>query len=318
MKKLIMLSIIAASLPLNLLAQDDLYFVPTKELAEQTAREYGMPRETYYIGSRRSVDDYNRRGSAYQVIDSLGNDVIYMDSIAGVYPDSSYVDPDDYRYTERMSRFDGYSPSADFWAGYDAGRSVSWLSPWYYDSWYSPYRYSLYGYYGYYGSWYDPWYDPWYYGYYGYYPYSYRWYSWYGPYYYGYYGGYYGGYYDRYHGGHHTYSRTPVVRHGVEYYGATRQTPRGSFGNTGTRRNTTTSTSTSRGTFGASRRTDTTPRTNTNNTYTPPRNNSYTPPSNNSGSFGGSRGGNSGGGGSFGGSRGGSGGGGGGGFGRHR
>ena len=311
MKKLIMLSIIAASLPLNLLAQDDLYFVPTKELAEQTAREYGMPRETYYIGSQRSVDEYNRRGSAYQVIDSLGNDVIYMDSIAGVYPDSSYVDPDDYRYTERMSRFDDYSPSADFWAGYDAGRSALY-SPWYYDSWYSPYRYGRYGYYGYY-SWYDPWYDPWYYGYYGYYPYSYSWYRWYSPYYYG---GYYGGYYGSYHGGHTRYTHTPVVRHGVEYYGATRQTPRNSFGNTRSRTTTTPRNSNSRGSFGASRRTDTT--TPRNNSYTPPSNNnsSYTPSrSNNSGSFGGS----SGGGGSFGGSRGGSGGGGGGGgFGRHR
>ncbi len=317
MKKLVMLSIIAAFLPLNLLAQDDLYFVPTKELAEQTAREYGMPRETYYIGSRRSVDDYNRRGSAYQVIDSLGNDVIYMDSIAGVYPDSSYVDPDDYRYTERMSRFDDYSPSADFWAGYDAGRAAL-LSPWYYDSWYSPYRYGRYGYYGYY-SWYDPWYDPWYYGYYGYYPYGYRWYNWYGPYYsYGYYGPYYGGYYyGSYRGGSHYYPTTPTVRHGVEYYGATRQTPRNSFGNTRTRTTTTPRTSTSRGTFGASRRGDTTTPRN-NNSYTP-RNNSYTPPSNNSGSFG-TRGGNSGGG-SFGGSSGGGsrgGSGGGGGFGRHR
>ncbi|MBQ8655819.1 MAG: hypothetical protein IJ527_01990 [Prevotella sp.] len=298
MKKLIMLSIIAVGLPLQLSAQDDMYFVPTKELAEQTEREYGMPRETYYIGSQRSVDEYNRRGSYYQVIDSLGNDTISFDGIAGVYPDSTYIEPDDYRYTSRMSRFDDYSPSEEFWAGYNAGRSMSWYSPWYYDSWYGPYRYG----YGYYGSWYNPWYYGWGWSY-PYYRYGWNdWYAWYGP---RYYGGWYGGYHTHY------YPQTAHVRHGVEYYGATRQTPRSTFGNTRTRTTTTTTTPrTSRGTFGASRTNTYTPNTNT-NTYSAPRTNT------NSGSFG-SRGGNGGGGGSFGGSRGGSGGGGGGGFGRHR
>ena len=83
---------------------------------------------------------------------------------------------DDFAYSRRLSRFDG------FWGGYYdpwlAGRSSFYLG-W---GWHSPY-------YGY-STWYDPWYDdPFYYGYYGGYPY----YSYYGrypyygyPYYYGY------------------------------------------------------------------------------------------------------------------------------------
>ena len=98
MKKFILLSIIiAACLPTGLRAQDDTYFVPTRELEEQTARDFGMPHDTYYIGSMRSIDDYNRRGSYYEVIDSLGNDSIDFDAIAGVYPDSvSTSEADDY------------------------------------------------------------------------------------------------------------------------------------------------------------------------------------------------------------------------------
>lgn len=153
MKKLILLSMIAVGMPIQLFAQDDMYFVPTRELAEQTEREYGMPRDTYYIGSRRSVDEYNRRGSHYEVIDSLGDDTIDFDGIAGVYPDSTYTEPEDYRYTRRMSRFDGYEPSSDYWAGYYDGSRL-WHSPWYLNGWYyAPGRYSWY-------AWSDPWYDP--------------------------------------------------------------------------------------------------------------------------------------------------------------
>ena len=136
MKKLILLSMIAMVMPLELLAQDDMYFVPTREQAEQTVREYGLPRDTYYIGSRRSVDEYNRRGSYYEVLDSVGSDTIDFDGIAGVYPDTLYLDePTDYRYTRRMSRFDGFEPSSEYLAGYLDGRSY-WYSPWYLNSWY--------------------------------------------------------------------------------------------------------------------------------------------------------------------------------------
>ena len=257
---------IAMVMPLELLAQDDMYFVPTREQAEQTVREYGLPRDTYYIGSRRSVDEYNRRGSYYEVLDSVGSDTIDFDGIAGVYPDTLYLDePTDYRYTRRMSRFDGFEPSSEYLAGYLDGRSY-WYSPWYLnDPWYYRYGYG-YGYYGYY--------SPWRYDY--------------------YYGGWYGGWSTAYLPHHYGSSWTPrsvgtrnhghVARntgsHGVRNNGTVSHS-HGTFG--GSRIGS--------GTFGNPRRsgnTNSAPRRNDtrNNTYTPPRNNTST---NSSGNFGGSR-----------------------------
>ena len=179
MKKLLMLLVLAGSMPLASMAQDDVYFTPSKDLeAPKTEKP------AYYSGSKRNVDEYNRYGklnSYYQKIgtDSLGNDIITFqpgygyngDSVtdtAYVYPGSAkFSNDDDYTYTRRMSRWDGF---------YD---------PWFYDyygpyGWYSPWYYS-----GRYGGWYDPWYygyagwyDPWYYGYYGWgWPYR-GWYGW--------------------------------------------------------------------------------------------------------------------------------------------
>ena len=172
-------------LPLSMMAQDDdMYFVPTKENVAKEAKKYGMPERTYYSGSNRSVDDYNRRALFSNPADSTGNDIIDFSAVRGVYPDSIYMQPaenDDYKLTRRMSRFDDYTPSQAYWDGYRAGR---WSSPWF-NSWY---------------SWYDPWYydswwywnDPFYYSsWYGWrYPYYYS--AWYSPFYYGsyrYYGG---------------------------------------------------------------------------------------------------------------------------------
>ena len=169
MKKLLLLTVVAA-LPLGLMAQDDdMYFVPTKENVAKETKNYGMPKKTYYSGSNRSVDEYNRSAwSSVVPIDSAGNDIIDFSAVRGVYPDSTYVEAtDDYKYTKRLSRFEGYTASDAYWEGYRDGR---WTSPWYYSSYY---------------PWYDSWYywnDPWYYGYYGYYS------SWYSPWYYrGYY-----------------------------------------------------------------------------------------------------------------------------------
>lgn len=175
MKKLLMLLVLAGAMPLASMAQDDVYFTPSKKAA--TPKE---EQPTYYCGSKRSVDEYNRYGklnSYYQKIgsDSLGNDIITFMPGDGTYHDSSiedtvYVYPgsakfddgDDYAYTRRMSRWDGF---------YD---------PWFYDTFYGPY--------GWYGSWYDPWYR-WYGGWYGWYdPWYYGYAGWYSPYYYGYYG----------------------------------------------------------------------------------------------------------------------------------
>ena len=180
MRKLLMLFVLAGMMPLASMAQDDVYFIPGKSEVQESPK--ASSKSTYYSGSNRSIDDYNRYGklnSWYQKIgvDSLGNDIITFKG-PGVKPDTSYVDTayvypgsanydKDYSYTRRMSRWDGY---------YD---------PYYYDycwndPWYNPWCY------GWYGGWYDPWYygyagwyDPWYYGYYGWgWPYRYGWYDW--------------------------------------------------------------------------------------------------------------------------------------------
>lgn len=185
MKKLLMLLVLAGSMPLASMAQDDVYFSPSKDTeAPKTEKP------AYYSGSKRNVDEYNRYGklnSYYQKIgtDSLGNDIITFQPGYGYrgdsdYTDTAYVYPgsakfsndDDYTYTRRMSRWDGFY---DPWF-YDYYGPYGWYSPWYYGSWY--------------GGWYDPWYygyagwyDPWYYGYYGWgWPYRYGWYGWNYPY----------------------------------------------------------------------------------------------------------------------------------------
>lgn len=227
MKKLMMALLMLGMMPTMMLAQDDdMYFVPTKEKVAEEAKSYGMPSNTYYSGSNRSIDEYNRRGwSAVTPVDSMGNDVIDFSAVRGVYPDSveqyQEIAADNYRYTKRMSRFDDYSPSAAYWDGYRDGQ---WSSPWY-SSYY---------------SWYDPWYwnDPWYYGYYGYYGYYRPWY------YSGYYRPYYwGGYYTpRYYHTHHhrpgggSYGRTRTVPNRnvggnrVYHNGTSTRYPGGTFG----------------------------------------------------------------------------------------
>ena len=168
MKKLFLFLAFAGVMPLSALGQDDVYFTPAKSVSKNS-RENSP---TYYRGSNRSVDEYNRRGrlkSYYQKIgtDSLGNDIVTYQRMSGVSPDSIYIDTayvypgsasfdDDYAYTRRMSRWDGF---------YD---------PWFYGA----YRW---------GSWYNAWYDPWYYGYSGWYGWGYPYYGygWGYPYYYG-------------------------------------------------------------------------------------------------------------------------------------
>lgn len=200
MKKLLLISMILGMLPMPMTAQDDdLYFVP-KKAVEKVTDNYGIPSETYYVGSNRSVDDYNRRTfSHYEPInnDSTVSDTISFTAEKGVYPNDSISD-EDFKLTKKMSRFEDYrlTDNEAFWAGYAAGRhDWAWHTPWYYgrygwySGWYDPWYYydplfygswGYSGYYGYYG-WYSPWYygmyDPWYYGrwrydpwYYGYYP----------------------------------------------------------------------------------------------------------------------------------------------------
>ena len=197
--RFLFLSILMGALPLTMAAQDDdLYFTPKKGAktdasARNERAQYERP--TYYCGSNRDVDEYNRRGkikSYYQKVgnDSLGNDIIEfregdgtyskadIDSTITIYPGSEryYDDDKDFAYSRRMGRFDGFYGYWDpafysywgspYWYGY-----YSWNDPWY-DPWYGPY----------YAGWYGGWYSPWRYGYYGwgapYYGWDYPYYGW--------------------------------------------------------------------------------------------------------------------------------------------
>lgn len=248
MKKLILSLLLLGVLPVGMLAQDDdMYFVPTKEKMAKEDAAFGLPSKTYYSGSKRSVDEYNRASwSSVVPIDSTGNDIIDFSAVRGVYPDSTISDASDYQYTQRLSRFDDYTPTQAYMDGYLAGRwSSPWYSsyyPWYSDSWYywnDPWYYS---------SWYG-WSSPWYYGY-GYYrPY----------YYYGYYNTWYGRPY--YYGGRHHYRPVnPTQRVGRTTYESKRsfgtnttRTGRSTYESNRSFGSTNRSTSSSSGSFGSSR-----------------------------------------------------------------
>ncbi len=326
MKKWFLLSIMLGAFALPNVAQDDdMYFVPTKRQASSRAEV--VPSSTYYSGSSRSVDDYNRRwASSYEVLPTDTSDVISFSGVEGVYPDSL----GDFALTQRMARWDGYEPSTAYWEGYAQGRRdyIGWHSPWYYSSYY---------------PWYDSWYwDSWYYD-----PWYYR--SWYyDPWYYGGWGwgGYYSSYYyPRYYswggGGHIAHRSWPGTQNHGRIIGASPRTfasgrgsgfggtrngrgavstrsgstgfggsgafsgsRSGSFGSTSTRTRTNVGTYNSGNTgFNGSRSTQ------SSGSFSGSRSTSSSSSSSSSGSFGGSRGGSSGGGarsgggGGFGGSR---------------
>lgn len=169
MKKLFLLTLMVIALPLSLLAQDDMYFVPSKSAKTKSSAAESRPVDgpVYYRGRNVSVDEYNRRHmrSSYEKIgtDSVGNDIIEFTAGDGVYPenDTIYIDKyleddKDFRYSTRMGRFDGF---------------YGWYDPFFRGYWgWGRYPYRYYG-------WYDPWYDPWYYGWYD--PWYYGWYDWY-------------------------------------------------------------------------------------------------------------------------------------------
>jgi len=211
MKKWFLLSIMLGAFALPNVAQDDdMYFVPSKRHASHSSGSFGTASsDTYYSGSSRSVDDYNRRwASSYEVLPADTSDVISFSGVEGVYPDSL----SDFALTQRMTRWDGYEPSTAYWEGYAQGRRdyIGWHSPWYYSS-----------YYPWYDSWYwDSWYyDPWYYS------------SWYyDPWYYGGWGwrGYYSYYYPHYYGwgggGYYTHRSWPGTQNHGRIIGASPRT----------------------------------------------------------------------------------------------
>ena len=227
MKKLILFTLLLGMTPYKMLAQDDMYIIPSKLAADKRSTVRTNDSEVTYSGSDRDVDEYNRHGkywSHYQKIgtDDKGNDIIEFQKGRGVYPDSTYIDTtfggkyydtmvdgDDFEYTRRMSRWDGfYDPwlyDSYRWRAYPYRRG-GWG---FYDPWNAPW------YYGYTGF-YNPWYSSWYGGYYGFYD------PWYNPWYYGY-GGWYGSCYDGWYG-------YPYVGYGRGYARVSAGNPRGLTG----------------------------------------------------------------------------------------
>lgn len=155
MKKWLFLTSVLV-LPLSLLAQDDdMYFVPTKENVAKVKKNWGMPSDTYYSGSNRSVNEYNRAPGTTQ---QQSKDVVDFTSAPrsnAEAPMHFRAENQDYQLTRQLERFEGYTaPSEIYWDGYRDGQwSASWASTYY--------------------PWYDPWYDPWYYG--GYWGWRYGW-----------------------------------------------------------------------------------------------------------------------------------------------
>ena len=208
MKKILILLLMAQTVPASLLAQDDdLYFVPKEEKEIKKVRTLPAVtnRDTYYCGSNRDVDEYNRRpvrrmrNRLVKVgVDSLGNDVFkFVPAGDTLLNDSSiergqgrsiepggYDEGDDYRCTRRMQRFDGYGGGGmdydeycySYNNGYNRGYvdgltswniGIGWYDPW----WYSSRCYGWSGwynsfYFGWHGPWYGGWYDPWFSGWY--------------------------------------------------------------------------------------------------------------------------------------------------------
>lgn len=164
MKKCILLSVILCGVCMTLTAQDDMYFVPSKAKAQlQKSRVEPIDHHTYYAGTDRDVDEYNRMGgSSYEPLQPDTGDIISFAPVQGVYPDSTQ----DFSLTRQMVRWDGYEPSVAYDEGYRQGRRdalSTWHSPWFYSSyypwyWYDPWYYDPW----YYSSW--EWHDPWYYG----------------------------------------------------------------------------------------------------------------------------------------------------------
>ena len=98
MKKIFLFFVLTVAMPATMMAQDDdLYFTPSKNKVEKAKGSSVNDKPTYYAGSDRDVDEYNRRGkyrSSFQKVgvDSLGNDIIEFHVGTGIYPDTTYVD----------------------------------------------------------------------------------------------------------------------------------------------------------------------------------------------------------------------------------
>lgn len=200
MKRILLLTIFSGVMFLSLIAQDDLYFTPSKVKKDKTAVS---PKKSLssvsHIGSNRDVDEYNRRKplkSTYQNMDNdtLSGDIIDFQVGDGVYGTSVENDTVDSQEFSALRQYDN-----DFDYDYAYSRNLGrfyefygWYDPFFYRYWYGPYRFS----YGWYDPWIYSWYDPWYYGWYNHW-YYHGWYGWGYPHYHGW-GGWYPSYYYSY------------------------------------------------------------------------------------------------------------------------
>lgn len=261
MKKYFFAAIAILFAPVVSLAQDDVYFTPSKnevkakkearELARALAQEEAERQErnrldtmisSNYSGLEVPVDEYNRRSRRKKSTqplsdadiyskDSIASDVISFTAGAGVYPEDAARVDTVYKYVyvndEDDYRYSRYmSRWDDYYWWYNGFGPWGWSHP---ISWYAGW------YYPYYDPWFDQWYDPWYS-------------PWHYPYYYGYYGTlynpyYYGdwryGYYDYAYYGHPTI----IINGGGGHHGNTNHTyahvggaPTGSANHAGSRR----------------------------------------------------------------------------------
>lgn len=188
--KTLLLIVLSALMSLPMSAQDDMYFVARKSVsAKKSTRVSPVSRYTYYCGSDRDVDEYNRRPSLVSKVEPLSadtsavadtvaiDDVIAFDAEQGVYPEDVFYPDTLYIIDDDGTPVDGYyvyNDYDDYYGDYDDADDyectrllcrwddcypwyIGWYSPWYY-SWYSPW------YYGWYSPWYYSWCSPWYYG----------------------------------------------------------------------------------------------------------------------------------------------------------
>lgn len=62
MKRFILFSLMAAALPLSMMAQDDVYFIPSKQSVKNVEVQVDDS-PTYYSGIEKNDYDYNRRAN---------------------------------------------------------------------------------------------------------------------------------------------------------------------------------------------------------------------------------------------------------------
>ena len=178
MKGILCIAAIACGLPVVADAQNDIYYIPSKEVKEVTVDEdapsthYQEDRTARYYQSNRDVDEYNRRGQSSGVTQ---DDTIQSETVDEV--DSNM---DEYAYSKRIMRF--HSPVVGVIVSSPYYWDICYADPWdtYYDGWavalpswsywtyaYDPWYYNRWWYrtcWDYTWGWYDPWWGSFYWG----------------------------------------------------------------------------------------------------------------------------------------------------------